>query len=217
MSIPNRTAARHTALSTLERLRQAFPLEARVTTCTSDVRKSYVTLLARWKDGKIPAHGSVPSAAVDALQALDAVVVGPDGIGCYPFAARDTGITVRWGHPAVYAMCAIDALAVARLVDTKTTINAACEHCGDPVTVKIERDGSLDHDQVNRARVIWTQTARHGDHCSDNLCRAIRFLCPTCGESANFEVLTLPQAAVVANAFFGFQRELLRIAEGDAT
>jgi len=214
MSIPNRTVARHTALSTLERLRREFPLEARVTTCAPEVRKIYGELLARWKNGQVTAHESLPIAAVDALRALDAVVVEPGGLGCYPFAARDTGISVQWNHPRVYAMCAIDALAIARLVDARTTVDATCHHCNSPITVEVERDGSLDHGQVDRARVAWTQTARHGDHCSDSLCRAIRFQCPACAEPGTADVLTLPQAAVVANAFFGFQRELLRIAEG---
>jgi len=147
---------------------------------------------------------------LDELARLDAIVPEKYGLGCYPFSARDTGILVTLPAGAVNAMCAIDALAVARVAGVAVQVHAACETCGTPVSCRVQENGGLDHDQADRARVFWQGACATEGSCSQGLCRNIRFLCAACAAPGAGDVYTLPQAAAIGNAFFGFQQALLR-------
>ena len=144
-----------------------------------------------------------------ALVALDAVVAEEQELGCYPFSTTDTGIRVALSGGMVNAMCAIDALAIARLVRVRTRIEATCTTCAASIVFHVEENGSLDHDQADRAHVVWRHMATAHTSCSEGLCRHIRFLCPACPAPETGEHFTLPQAAVMGNAFFRFQSALL--------
>jgi hypothetical protein len=196
-------------MDALHALRQAFPLEQRLATAPAALRRVYGELLATWGQGRVPPATHATRAAIQALSDLDAVVIMPEGLGCYPYSARATGIHVAFARHAVHAMCAVDALAIARLVNTRTRIDAGCAVCTRPVTCHVEANGGLAHEQVDRARVLWQQRATAGGPCSDQLCRQILFLCQDCAAPDTAQVYTLPQATAVANAFFSFQRALL--------
>jgi len=213
MSTPSRIVARATTLSTLERLRIEFPLESRLSTAPDEVRSAYGRLLAAWKRGQPPHPDSLDPATRVILTGLDAAVAEDIALGCYPFTTRNTGIDIHWERARAHAMCAIDALAVARLVGAATRIDTACHQCQSAIVLRVEPDGALDHDQVEKAAVVWLGNVVTGPHCSESLCRNIRFVCSACGVPGQTGHLTLPQAATVANAFFGFQRDLMRAAE----
>lgn len=207
---PNRAALRHTVLTALERLRREFPLEERLRTADPGLRRAYAGVLNHWLRATVPPPDLLDPTTRTALARLDAIVPGEDGLGCYPFSTRDTGIRVRLAAGTVAAMCAIDALAIARLGAMRVEIAAACVQCRAPIHLRVEHDGSLDHDQTDLARVAWLSGRSAAAACSDGLCRALRFLCPQCVAPHASECLTLPQAAAIGNAFFGFQRVLLR-------
>lgn len=216
MNLPNRTAARSAVVTALERLRAEFPLEQHLTSADADVRHAYARVLEHWRQGRVPPPDLISAETRDRLIRLDAITVDDGGIGCYPFSVHDTGNRVQFRDHAVQAMCAIDALAIARLVEATTSIDTTCQHCRTAIRLRVERDGSLDHDQVDRAQVAWLAGNAPARSCSEGLCRALRFLCPACRPPAGGTVFTLPQAAAIGNAFFGFQRTLLQAMTGNA-
>jgi hypothetical protein len=126
----NRKAA---VLSALQRLRDKFPLQQRIESALPETRAAYARVLRHWADhGKAPAFGtnSVPEPLLKELVAMDALVIDEYGIGCYPFSARGTGISVHYSDKTVHAMCAVDALAIPRLTQHASRITARCALCG---------------------------------------------------------------------------------------
>ncbi len=210
-SIPttDRHQTRDAALEGLARLRAAFPLEARIEAADRAVRRDYARVLAEWIHGKAPPGNLIPAESRATLIALDALVANEQGLGCYPFSARATGIAVELSHNRVHAMCAVDALAIARLAGAAITIEAPCSVCATPLHLDVEASGGLDHDQADRARVVWKSKYATTRTCSDSLCRNLLFICPACEPPPGSTCYTLPQAAIIGNSFFGFQRRLI--------
>jgi hypothetical protein len=205
IAVEDRTAARTAVVDGLEKLRAAFPLETRVRGASAAAQAVYGDMLRNWLCAVPPQAAGIAADALAELLRLDAVVEEQSGLGCYPFSARDTGITVRLAGGTVNAMCAIDALAVARLAGVRTPIDGRCETCGSALAVEVEANGGLDHDQTEVARVVWFRACGTHNSCSQSLCRNIRFLCPHCEPASPGDVYTLPQATAIGNAFFAFQ------------
>lgn len=205
----DRTAARTAVVDGLGKLRAAFPLEARVRAATRAAQTAYGQALGQWLRATPPQAAGFADGTLAELLTLDALVDEPHGLGCYPFSASDTGITVRLAGGAVNAMCAIDALAVARLAGAVTRIDSRCQTCGAPLACRVEANGGLDHDQAKVARVVWFRACGTHSSCSQSLCRNIRFLCPHCEPASPGDVYTLPQATAIGNAFFAFQAALV--------
>jgi hypothetical protein len=208
-TVANNPDARTAVLDGLGRLRTLFPLEERLRSAGGNVRQAYAELLRHWLRATPPAPETIADALRAALLRLDAIVHETHGLGCYPFSARDTGIAVVLPTGKVSAMCAIDALAVARVARAHTQIHASCETCNTSVSCRVQENGSLDHDQAGSAQVFWQAACGTHGSCSQGLCRNIRFLCPDCAPPSAGEVFTLPQATAIGNAFFGFQHALL--------
>jgi hypothetical protein len=205
----DRTPAQTRVLEGLARLRALFPLEERLQHAPPHARTTYAQVLAHWLRASPPSTPAFDADALAALVKLDAVVPEEQGLGCYPFSTIDTGIRVALPGGTVNAMCAIDALAIARLARARMRINTACATCGASITIEVEENGGLDHDQVDLARVVWQHAETTRTSCSQGLCRHIRFLCRTCLAPEADEYFSLPQAAAIGNAFFRFQSVLL--------
>jgi hypothetical protein len=210
LAIPmDRTPAQARVLEGLARLRTLFPLEERLRIAPQPTRAAYAQVLTQWLRATPPSTPAFDADALAALVKLDAVVPEEHGLGCYPFSTIDTGIRVVLPGGTVHAMCAIDALAIARLARARTRIDAECATCGTGIAIQVEENGGLDHDQVDVARVVWQHAGAAHTYCSQGLCRRIRFLCQKCPEPGAGENFTLPQAAAIGNAFFRFQSALL--------
>ncbi len=207
-AMPPRNAKTQVLLA-LDALRSLFPLEQKIHHATPAQREAYTTILTTWVKGRIPVAALAGTTDVRGLTQLDAVVVEPEGIGCYPFSARESAIQVAFRDVSVHAMCAFDALAIARVVAAETRITSVCAVCHTSQTCSVAANGALPHDQTQAARVIWQAEARAGEHCSLTLCRYIQFICPACNAPESAQLFTLAQAAVIGNAFFSFQRTLL--------
>lgn len=217
LTIPkDRTPAQARVLEGLAHLRALFPLEQRIHASPQPVRAAYARVLAHWLRATPPSAAAFDTNALAALAKLDAVVPGEQGLGCYPFSSIDTGIRVTLPGGAVNAMCAIDALSIARLARASIHIEANCVACNSAIACRVEENGGLDHDQVEMARVVWQHTVDTHTSCSQGLCRNIRFLCRACPEPETGEHFTLPQAAAIGNAFFRFQSALLAAHAGRA-
>jgi len=213
----DRTNARNQVLDGLARLRAAFPLEQRVLEAAPAVRAAYAQVLSHWRQAAAPPDTVIDDVLLAKLIQLDAVVPQEHGLGCYPFSSIDTGIRVTLPAGTVHAMCAIDALAVARLTRMRMRIESTCTTCGAAIACYVEENGGLDHDQADRARVVWQSAAGTASSCSRGLCRQLRFLCPACPAPHASDCFTLPQATAIGNAFFRFQSALLAAHSGPAT
>lgn len=209
----NRPDPKTVVLDALARLRALFPLEARLLAESEATRQVYTAVLAQWLQDS-PSVSNFDAEAIAELIRIDALVLEDNGLGCYPFSTTAHGPRVTMSDRVVHAMCAIDALAIARLARARTTIATECMSCGTPVAIEVEENGGLDHDQVELACVVWQQVEVLNSSCSQSLCRNIRFLCPTCPQPEASECFTLPQAATIANAFFRFQLPLLAAHQG---
>jgi len=203
--IPSRHDPKAKVLEGLARLRAQFPLEQRLHAAPEQVRATYADVLTHWLRATPPPVSAFDAITLAALVKLDAVVPEEKGLGCYPFSTIDTGIHVSLTGGPVHAMCAIDALAIARLARARIRIDAACATCGTTIDLHVEENGGLDHDQVEIAHVIWQDAGTTQTSCSQGLCRSIRFLCRACPPPECGEHFTLPQAAAIGNAFFRFQ------------
>jgi hypothetical protein len=92
-----------------------------------------------WIRGQASGLGVDPDAAIAQLTAADLVHVDRDGqvAVAYPFSGVPSGHQVQLANgPAVWAMCAIDALGIPQMVDRDATITAADPSTGEPVTVE---------------------------------------------------------------------------------
>ena len=207
--LKSRSDTKTQVIDGLARLRATFPLEQRLRDAAPAVRATYAQVLAHWLRAMPPSTCALNSDALSALVRLDAVVADEYGLGCYPFSTHNTGIRVTLPNGSVHAMCAIDALAIARLARVRTGIDANCANCGATVVIHVEENGGLDHEQAEAARVIWRHAGDAHTSASLGLCRHIRFLCNACPAPEASEHFTLPQAAAIGNAFFGFQSALL--------
>lgn len=212
----DRIAAKSLVLNGLARLRRTLPIEQRLADAPPALRVAYTRLLTDWLHAAMPTTDVLQPEVLEALINMDAVVREQGGLGCYPFSAVDTGIHVSLPNGTVSAMCAIDALAIARLARARTRIVARCLNCGTSVDMRVEENGGLDHDQADRARVHWHDADTQHGSCSQGLCRQIRFLCRACPAPETGDLLTLPQAAAIGNAFFRFQIDLLAAAPGQS-
>ncbi len=202
-------------LETLRRLRAEFPLQLRVENAPEQVQEVYAEILRAWvTEGRVPQENRFPADIVHYLADLDAIVRSPRGLACYPFSTQDTGIDVNWGKRAVAAMCAIDALAIPILIRNSTSIRTVCAHCGQALEVSV---GALPSPRAIstfpcEVFVYYGMPANpFGKTCCDGLCTGIVFLCSSCADHTALSVLTMGEAAAVAEDFFAFQMNLLSI------
>jgi hypothetical protein len=95
---------------------------------------------ARWIAGTAAGMGLGDSAA-DALEAADLVHVAGGLVSvAYPFSGRPTRQQVELdGFPAVYAMCAIDALGIPAMAGRDGRIAATDPRDGAPVVISVRR------------------------------------------------------------------------------
>ncbi len=199
------------AAKSLERLRNEFPLEARVARASASARQTYSRILARWLGPDAP-----PSATEFAekdlaeLASLDAVAITDRGVSAYPFSATDTGITVTLQGRRVQAMCAIDALAVPLLAGSNVTIEARCERCGKAISVEADADGTWRTASTTPIRVRHPSQRDLRSPCCSDLCPTIRFVYAGCESGAADDYLDLGDAVAVARGMFAFQAPLIR-------
>lgn len=196
----------------LQKLGDEFPLQARIEVAQPTLQAAYAGILGHWvREAAPPATGIAPQAVLDALSAMDAIVSDEQGIGCYPFSARKTGIRVHFSDRSVHAMCAIDALAIPRMVRQASRITARCVVCRCHLACAVATNGSVEkeHQNPQAARFVWEPGAGGGQACCNSLCAGIGFVCRHCTTSPGALTFSLPQAAAVGNAFFAFQRRLL--------
>lgn len=189
---------------------------------STEARQVQVYALRTFADtGRAPTRNALERAAADTVADPGAVlaelaerdVAVFDARGelraAYPFAPTPTVIQVTWdGGPAVYAMCAIDALGMSAMLDRPVTITAAEPDTGDTVTVHV--DGDRAHWAPGTAVVL---AGGCGDCCgpsADRTCGTINFFTTTeaahawAGRHPDVSGVVLDQTTALSNGIAEF-------------
>lgn len=211
MDISNhaRQARRTVVLQAIQELREAFPLQQELEQADTLLRQTYMDVLAYWTErGVPPDKNNLHSPSLAVLHSLDALVIEEYGIGCYPFSAHATDVHVRYADITVHGTCAIDAFVIPRLVGQPSRITGPCALCRAHIACSVAANGSVDGGYPDGLRVMWaseatTQIGRH------NLCKKIAFVCTHCEIPREAISFTIPEAAVIGNSLFAFQKRWL--------
>jgi hypothetical protein len=212
MTMTNPSADSQKILHALMALHRAWPLEKRIRqeACDSS-RETYLAVLNRWmRTASAPAPAGLNAESLDELLALDAIFLTEDeqAIGAAPFCPVATDITVRFPHEDLYALSALDALALPRIVGSAGVIETRCPVSGHPISIQLDAQGNPMQDELDKAVVVLQKSSDHVQRYVLDLAPGIRFLHPSAaGEFP--QRLSLAEAIAVAHAFYGFQRKLL--------
>jgi len=203
----------------LNHLQSILPLKERQDDCSTQVKELHQQIIRSFVDkGRILTRAEMEhyvsdlEEAVNVLKGRDMVVFTEDGdpLGAYPFTmeAREHSVHVN-GHQ-VYAMCALDALAVGPMFGMETTIASRCRVTGDRVGIRMSGNTIMNPDEAGDIHfgIIWG-AANADSFCADSLCMEMMFLRD--GETARRwladdpetrEVFTLQEAVEFGGRFF---------------
>lgn len=199
-------------LAALKGLHRAFPIEQRLKTQACDsTRETYLAVLMRWvQTAAAPAPAGFDAEALDELLALDALYLteNEQAIGAAPFCPVETGIKISFPHETLYALSALDALALPRLLGTAGVIETRCPASNQPITLQVDAQGNPLPEDLDKALVAFLKISEHVQHYSHDVAGGIRFINPALGGRFP-QTLALPEAAAVAHAFYAFQRKML--------
>ena len=159
--------------------------EPRAGNLTGPARQVHQAVLAEFaRTGQPPARselerlarslGASPDAVLAELAEADAIVFNDHGEirAAYPFSPVHTPIRVSWPDgPAVYAMCAIDALGMSAMLGHPVTITAAEPDTGRVITVHV--NGSRARWRP-RSAVVFVGSA--GDTCRPSVDRSCGYI-----------------------------------------
>lgn len=200
-------------LSALKGLHRAFPIEERLKTQACDsTRETYLAVLTRWmQTSAAPAPAGFDAGVLDELLALDALYLTEDeqAIGAAPFCPAPTGITLHFPHENLYALSALDALALPRMLQTAGIIETHCPASGQPISLQIDAQGNPFESDLAKAIVVFRKLSDNPQHYALDVAPGIRFVHPALASQFP-QHLTLAEAAAVAHGFYAFQRKLFQ-------
>jgi len=222
----------------LQQLHDLLPLKERQDSLTKPYRELHRAILRSLIERGRPlgddeiakAVGGADAArdAVALLGAYDLVVLGPltvtdvltkrqvvlDGmggeiVGAYPVTTERTPHKIKVDGHDLYAMCAVDALAVGAAFDKEVVIESSCHVTGEPIHIQQRRKEILKSTPAAagiRVGVRWQRLSTAAAHC---LCRQMVFLKdPATADKwqgrdpATMDVFTLAEAIDFGEAFF---------------
>lgn len=200
-------------LAALKGLHRAFPIEQRLKTQACDSsRETYLAALTRWmQTSAAPAPTGFDAESLEELMALDALYFTEDeqALGVPPFCPVETDIAVHFPHEKLYAVSAIDALALPRHLNAAGIIETHCPVSGQPISLHIDAQGSPFESDLDKAIVAFRKISSEPLHYAADVAPGIRFVHPALAGQFP-QHLTLAEAAAVAHGFYAFQRKLLQ-------
>ena len=119
----------------LQRLISVLPLKDNQDKCSAEIKKLHQAILRSFiENGRILNREEMAQYTKDVddalavLKAYDMVVFSANGgaIGAYPFTMEKREHSIQVNNHTVYAMCALDALAVSPMFDMDTQISSQC-------------------------------------------------------------------------------------------
>jgi mercuric reductase len=147
----------------------------------------------------------------DARTGKDVVLdaMGGDVVGAYPVTTEETVHRVTVNGHRIYAMCAVDALAVGPMFNVDTLIESECAVTGEPVRLRqrgAEVSDASPAAEGLRVGVRWQRPTTCAAHV---LCRQMVFLRDPdvardwqASDPVTKELFTLPEAIAFGDAFF---------------
>lgn len=203
----------------LKRLKCILPLQERQAECAKQIRALHQLVLRSFVTrGRILAleemaqHVSDLEDAVNVLRSRDMVIFSKDGtpVGAYPFTMEEREHKVQVNGYQVYAMCALDALAISPMFGMKTHISSRCRITGDPVNIQQSEKTIENLDAVADLHLGIAWGAANTDaYCADSLCMEMMFLRDSriarqwlADDIGAREIFTLPEAVEFARRFF---------------
>lgn len=203
----------------LNRLTGILPLHARQQDCSDEIKALHQQILASFVEQghiltreQMADHVSDLEKAINVLKSHDLVVFSADDepVGAYPFTMDEREHKVRINGHQVYAMCALDALAVSPMFGMDTHVSSTCRATGDPV--RIEQSGKTIENPGEAGDVhfgiIWG-AANPCFCCADSLCMEMMFLRDgniaenwLAEDPGNREIFTLDEAVEFGARFF---------------
>jgi hypothetical protein len=203
----------------LNRLTGILPLLARQQDCSDQIKALHQDILASFVEQghiltreQMADHVSDLEKAINVLKSHDLVVFSADDepVGAYPFTMDEREHKVRINGHQVYAMCALDALAVSPMFGMDTQVSSTCRATGDPV--RIEQSGKTIQNPGQAGDVhfgiIWG-AANPCFCCADSLCMEMMFLRDgniaenwLTEDPGNREIFTLDEAIEFGARFF---------------
>jgi Alkylmercury lyase len=203
----------------LKRLQRILPLEKRQKESGKQIRELHHQVLRSFAiRGRIltrkemAQHVGNLEDAVKVLRDNDMVIFSGDGdpVGAYPFTMEVREHKVRLNGHQVYAMCALDALAISPMFGMRTHIDSRCRITGDSVNILQSGKTIENPDEAGDLHfgIAWGAVDAAAS-CADSLCREMMFLRDNdvaqrwLGDDlGNREIFTLPEAVEFASRFF---------------
>ena len=148
---------------------------------------------------------TVRDAVTNTLVVLDAK--GGELLGAYPLTTEETPHRVSVNGNKLYAMCAVDALAVGVMFNAETLIESSCHVTGAPVSIRQRGKEILEASPSDvRVGVRWQRLI---DCCAHVMCRQMVFLKDEAtalawlnADPKSKELFTLQEAIAFGEAFF---------------
>ncbi|MGB5537012.1 MAG: alkylmercury lyase family protein [Thiogranum sp.] len=203
----------------LNRLKSILPLKEQQDDCSKQIRELHQQVLRSFVDkGRIltrdemAQHVGNLEDAVNVLKEKDMVIFSTGGnpVGAYPFTMEAREHAVRINGHQVYAMCALDALAVSPMFGMETQIASRCRITGEPVCIQQSGKTIVNLDEAGDIHfgIIWG-AANTNSCCADSLCMEMMFLRDAetaqqwlADDPDNREVFTLQEAVEFGGRFF---------------
>jgi Alkylmercury lyase len=149
---------------------------------------------------------TVRDAKTNEVVVLDAK--GGEVVGAYPMTTEVTPHKLTVNGHSLYAMCAVDALAVGPMFNTETLIQSQCHVTGEPLSIHQKGKEILEAKPSNEVRV-GVRWQRLIDCCAHVMCRQMVFLKDPATAIAwqstdplSIELFTLSEAIEFGEAFF---------------
>ena len=203
----------------LRRLRIILPLQESQQACSEVIRKLHQEILRSFvNNGRILSRTEMAQYVPDVdeaaaeLHSRDMVIFAADGepVGAYPFTMDAREHQVWINGRKLYAMCALDALAISPMFAMEATIYSRCRVTGEPITIKQLGTTITNRDEVDEIHfgIIWG-AAHATTCCADSLCTEMIFLKDETiahqwliADPQNRETFTLAESVTFASEFF---------------
>jgi len=161
----------------VDRLNQHLPLTSRQRSLDPRLARLHRDILSEFaRTGRPP---RVDPTDARELAASDLVVLGADAVvvGAYPFSVAPTKHLVELPTTHTYAMCSLDALAIAPVFWTRTTIRSSCAL--KETSIQIEQDGDRLLSADPGSALVGIRWQDPTGHAATSMCRDMVFLAGT--------------------------------------
>ena len=135
--------------------------------------------------------------------------MGGEVVGAYPVTMEPTPHKIKVNGHAIYAMCAIDALAVGPMFDADVEIDSVCHVTGEPVHVELKKKNVVKSAPAARELRVGVRWQRVTTTAAHSLCRQMVFLKDPITaakwqsrDPASIDIFTLAEAIDFGEGFF---------------